>query len=69
MKYPTICAECYHFICASDIWYDQYCGAVQNKLKLDYVTGKTVYVDGQVHPYARDINTDGKCEMYKTKVI
>lgn len=71
----TICRQCKHFIESGPIWYDQFCGAVTNPTDIDPVTGHesfvgvndlgTKYFDDNPHPYARDMNKTGNCELFE----
>ncbi len=77
---PVICANCRNLINRGErgreaIWYDLFCGAVKKKEAVDFVTGKKGYsgtndlggryVDDEPHPYAREVNPDGKCCLFE----
>lgn len=77
---PVICAQCRNLIRAeggprTDIWYNMFCGAVKKKKGIDFVSGKEGYVDmndlggtfvnDNPHPFARDVNPDGKCCLFE----
>ena len=58
-------------------WYYQLCGAARYKEAIDPVSGEECYMrynsmgeryyTDERHPYCREINTDGKCELYDAK--
>lgn len=70
-KPKTICVECRHFINKGDylnkldVWYDWFCGAVENETVIDPVKGVRT---NRRYAYARDINT-GDCEYFKKKKV
>lgn len=70
-----ICAQCRHFRSHGNIWYDQYCTAVESERWHDPVSGKTgfcltndlgrkVFTEDRF-PHARDINQHGDCELHE----
>ncbi|KKL55822.1 hypothetical protein LCGC14_2251550 [marine sediment metagenome] len=71
-----ICRDCRHFIQNGAIWYDQFCGAVENEQGTNPVTGELgfvqkndlglVYFGDQRFAYAREINR-GDCEYFVKK--
>ncbi len=56
-------------------WYDQWCSHPMGRREktIDPVTGKLVYDIGgygfgnEAFPFCRDINPEGKCELYERK--
>ena len=78
----AVCTECPFLITKEDgprtnIWYNNFCGAVERKKGRDPFDGKMKYVvandlgrksfTDEAYPYARDINPDGNCSHYKRK--
>jgi hypothetical protein len=67
----TICVECAHYDRGGDMSaYQHMCKASPTPKVLSYVTGKMVEVDEKgVFGYSkcRDVNTDGRCALYKPK--
>ena len=62
---PTICAQCQFFWDRGPVWYDMLCKAVRLPEQVDFVTGRKTTSSGEHFAYARDINTDGCCHLYK----
>ena len=75
----AICAKCKHHCFTSDIWYDQYCHAVERERGIDPVNGKKCFVfvndlgckcfTDDRYPYCRDINPEGECLLYEENII
>ncbi len=79
----NICMNCKHLINKSDhaepIWYDLYCShtSVKRVPAVDCVSGAkgfasendldVSYVHDSPYPFARDINTNGRCKLYENK--
>lgn len=73
MKRNAICAKCRHVRIAvrfSPAWYDYRCGAVSRQPDTDPVSGRKAWSDedgiirDDKHPYCRDVNRDGSCELF-----
>jgi len=73
----TICTRCKHFYQRSEVWYDQFCKASPLEKRVDPIDGRVKcfgvndlgnsYSTHNGYHYARNINTDGKCEKYEPK--
>lgn len=82
----NICKNCKHFYRvngndfrpgATEIWYNQFCVAVENERSVDPQLGNPCFVKinslgakvftDQRYPYAREINPDGNCPLYEEK--
>ena len=74
------CVDCVHYrpIRGGKIWYDRYCGRVENVKVKHPVTGELTYIPGynalgqiiysdQQYPYARDLNGRGQCKNFEAK--
>ena len=69
----TICANCKHFLNKGS--FKEYCSHpdVEHRLTTNYVTGRQYYINGigmeveSKHPFALNINVNGKCELYLKK--
>ena len=78
-----ICVDCKHHIntmsnpAVPDVWYNQVCSAVSRERATDPVTGKRGfadrndlglgYVTDQEHPYCRNINKHGRCNLFEPR--
>ncbi len=73
----NICTKCKHLICKepNGIWYNYLCGAMEHPIAVNPVTGKTecyskndlgrTNFGGEQHPFCRDVNPDGECNLYE----
>ena len=67
----TICAECQHFISIEDgprtgVWYNLFCGAIEQKPVLNVVTGKRETPNDNGHPCCREVN-NGNCKLFEPR--
>lgn len=76
MNKMKICIDCKHFKKenAGAIWYNAFCHhpSVKREETIDPTFGHTVYkcdkdTSDEKYPYTRDINKEGKCELYEKK--
>ena len=74
------CADCINFRTRrmGTVWYDRFCGRVENGKVKHPVTGELTYIPGynalgqtiysdQQYPYARDLNGRGQCKNFEAK--